>query len=333
MACGATEFTEPGATKFTEPGVTEFTERGATEFTARGVINCAGLFADRVNEMIAQPYFKISPTRGDYIVLDTYAQGVIDRIIFLEPEERGKGATLVPTVDGNIMLGPSEEEPGEETCYATTASGLRFVKNSSKAAVPALPFEHTIRSFAAVRPNIFWAEEDHLGNLRLSTRSINDFLIGSPDGHPLFINVPGVKTPGLTCADEIGKYVAEMLSERLGSIKQNPGYDPRRRAPVRFSRMSPKERLSLAPGHRIVCRCREVTEDEIRNAVRLAPGARTVDGVKRRTGACMGRCQGGFCTQRIIEILAEELGENVRDIRKEGKDSYLIRENSDRGRT
>jgi len=297
---------------------------GAAEFTARGVINCAGLYTDKINEMISAPYFKISPTRGDYIVLDTYARDVINHIIFLEPEERGKGATLVPTVDGNVMLGPSEEDPGDEPFFGTTASGLRFVIDSSKKAVPALPLEHTIRSFAAVRPNIFWTEKDAAGNLRLSPESINDFMIGSPEGHPLFINVPGVKTPGLTCADEIGKYVAEMLSDRLGSVPLNTEYDSRRQAPARFSRMSPKERLSLGSGQRIVCRCIGVTEDEIRNAVRRTPGAVTVDGVKRRAGACMGRCQGGFCTQRIIEILAEELGENVSDIRKEGRESYLI---------
>ena len=294
-------------------------------FQARGVINCAGLYTDKINEMIAAPYFRISPTRGDYIVLDTYAHGVISHIIFLEPEERGKGATLVPTVDGNVMLGPSEEDPGSEAPFATTASGLRFVIDSSKKAVPAIPLEHTIRSFAAVRPNIFWTEEDASGNLCLSSQSINDFVIGSPGGHPLFINVPGVKTPGLTCADEIGKYVTEMLIERLGPVPQNAEYDPRRQAPARFSRMSREERLTLASGQRIVCRCIGVTEDEIRNAIRRAPGARTVDGVKRRAGTCMGRCQGGFCTQRIIEILAEELGENVSDVRKEGRESYLIR--------
>jgi len=297
---------------------------GQAEFTARAVVNCAGLFTDKISEMIAPPYFRISPTRGDYIVLDTYAQDAVGHIIFLEPEERGKGATLVPTVDGNVMLGPSEEDPGSEDSFATTASGLRFVVDSCREAVPALPFEHTIRSFGAVRPNIFLTEEDPSGNLRLSPESIYDFLIGSPEGQPLFINVPGVKTPGLTCADEIGKYVAEMTAERLGSVTINKEHNPRRFSEARFSRMSQEERLALKGSRNIVCRCREVTEDEIRNAIRRPAGARTVDGVKRRTGTCMGRCQGGFCTQRIIEILAEELGENVSDIRKEGMGSYLI---------
>ena len=294
-------------------------------FAARSVINCAGLFADRVSEMIAPPYFKILPTRGDYIILDTKAQDVIGHVVFFEPEERGKGATLVPTVDGNIMLGPSEEDITGEADFSTTASGLGFVRAISREIVPAIPFEHAIRSFGAIRPNPFWTEKDASGNLVLSDRSINDFPIGSPEGRPLFINVPGVKTPGLTCANEIGKYVAEMLLERLGPVPQNPQYDPLRPAKPRFSRLTPQEQLSMTGSQNIVCRCRAVTEAEIREAVRRTAGARTVDGVKRRTGACMGRCQGGFCTQRIIEILAEELGESVSDIRKEGKDSYLIR--------
>ena len=311
---GAKLFLNTEVTGISKSGGDYILQTDDLTFVTRGVINCAGLFTDIVNEMISVPYFKLSPTRGDYIVLDTYANGIINNIIFLEPEARGKGATLVPTVDGNVMLGPSEEDQNDEARFATTSSGLQFVIDSSKEAVPALPLEHIIRSFAALRPNIFLTEEDDSGNLRLSSQSINDFMIGAPEEHPLFINVPGVKTPGLTCADEIGKYVAEMLTERLGSVSRNTEYDPRR-----------KTLLPIGTSQNIVCRCRQVTEDEIRNAVRRPVGARTVDGVKRRTGACMGRCQGGFCAQRIIEILSEELGVVVDDIRKGGNDSYLIR--------
>ena len=321
---GAKLFTQTEVTGILREDGGYVLQTGGAGFFARSVINCAGLFTDRISGMIAPPYFKISPTRGDYIVLDTKARGVIRHIIFLEPEERGKGATLVPAIDGNIILGPSEEGLEGEPDFGTTASGLRFVRESSKEAVPSIPLEHSIRSFAAVRPNPFWAKPDASGSLRLSERSINDFPIGRPRGHPLFINVPGVKTPGLTCADEIGRYVTEMLLERLGPAPLNHEYNPRRPATPRFSRMTPRERLDLDGGQNIVCRCREVTEGEIRDAVRRTAGARTVDGVKRRTGACMGRCQGGFCTQRIIEILAEELGVSISDVRKDGMGSCLI---------
>ena len=291
---------------------------------ARSVVNCAGLFTDKISEMVAPPYFKILPTRGDYIILDTKAQDTIQHIIFLEPEESGKGATLVPTVDGNIMLGPSEEDLEGEADFGVTSEGLSFVQRSSKEIVPRIPLEQTIRSFATLRPNPYWAEVDAQGNLQVSKRSINDFFIGSPEGHPFFINVPGVKTPGLTCSNEIGRYVTELLVERLGDVKTNPDFDPQRVAQTRFSRMSAEERKELHGSQCIVCRCKEVTEEEIRNSIKRTAGAKTLDGVKRRTGAQMGRCQGGFCTQRIVEILAEEQGVSISDIRKDREGSYLI---------
>jgi len=299
-------------------------DAGDGRFEARAIVNCSGLYADKISEMVAKPYFRIAPTRGDYIILDTKAGGAVRHIGFLEPEERGKGATIVPTVDGNVMLGPSEEPLSGEADFSTSESGLAFVRGRSMELIPNIPLEHTIRSFAALRPNPFFAECDASGSVTLSERGIDDFLIGSTEGHPLFINLAGVKTPGLTCANEIGGYVTELLLERLGGAAANPAYRPVRPAGPRFSRLAPEERKALAGPQRIVCRCREVTEEEVRNAIRRVPGATTVDGVKRRTGAGMGRCQGGFCTQRVIEILAEELGKPVTDIRKDAEGSYLL---------
>ena len=309
------------------------------EISASAVVNCAGLFADKVSEMIAPPYFRISPTRGDYIMLDTKAGGLLHHINFLEPEEGGKGATVVPTVDGNIMLGPSEEPleepieessefwhfiPGNRPAFPTTGSGLEFVRKMSKELIPDVPLEYTIRPFASLRPNPVFVEQDESGKVIRSERSINDFNIGSPEEHPLFINLAGIKTPGLTCANEIGRYITELLLERLGEINENPEYNPFRRAEPRFSRLKPEERLTLTGSQQIICRCCQVTEDEVRNAIRRTAGATTVDGVKRRVGTCMGRCQGSFCTQNIIEILAEELGVDVSDVRKDSKGSYIL---------
>jgi glycerol-3-phosphate dehydrogenase len=194
--------------------------------------------------------------------------------------------------------------------------------------IPDTPLEYTIRSFAALRPNPVIAECDVSGKVTLSERSINDFNIGSPEGHPLFIDLAGIKTPGLTCANEIGTYVTELLRERLpehqGNVVENSAYRPIRRIEPRFSRLTQEERKTLTGSQRIICRCCEVTEDEIRKAIRRTAGATTVDGVKRRTGTCMGRCQGGFCTQSIIEILAEELGVGVSDIRKDSGGSSIL---------
>ena len=312
------------------------------EISARAIVNCAGLFADKVSEMIAPPYFRIAPTRGDYIMLDTKAGGMMRHINFLEPEDGGKGATIVPTVDGNIMLGPSEEPlddlpeepftPGNRPAFPTTDSGLEFVRRMSKELVPGIPLEYTIRSFAALRPNPKLVEYDASGEVILSERSINDFFIGSPEGHPLLINLAGIKTPGLTCANEIGIHVTDMLLERLQEhfgechreIEENAEYNPIRLAKSRFSRLKSEEQKVLTGSQRIICRCRQVTEEEVRNAIRRTAGATTVDGVKRRAGTCMGRCQGSYCTQNVIEILAEELGIGVSDIRKDSAGAYML---------
>ena len=301
-------------------------QAGRKTFAARAIINCAGLFADEVSGMAAKPYFKIAPTHGDYIVLDTKAGGLLRHVVFYEPEKKGKGATLVPTVDGNIMLGPSDIPAEGKTDFSASAQGLAFVRDMSEEAFPgiAAALDYTIRSFATLRPNPFWTDPE-TGGEALPDKSINDFVIGSPEGHPRFVNLAGIKTPGLTCSNEIGRYAADLIVDRIGGARANPEYNPRRYKKERFSRLATEEKMRLPGGQRIVCRCCEVTEEEIRDAIRRTAGATTVDGIKRRAGACMGRCQGGYCTQRIIEILSEELGVSVSDIRKDGPGSFFFK--------
>jgi len=303
------------------------------DFCARAVVNCAGLFADRVHEMAYEPRVRIVPTAADYIVLDTKAAGHIRHVLFHEPEEKGKGLTLVPTVDGNILVGATErlfparaDHRNEAEFFATAREGLERLRSLVTEVVPALPMEHVINSFGAVRPNPYLLRRDPGGAWVTDDRSISEFCIIEPGGEP-FISFIGVKTPGLTCSGELGEYAAKKIAALLGAAR-NEHFDPCRRPPPRLSDLPPAERDALIrdnPDYGLVaCRCRGTSEGEIVDAIRRFPGAATLDGVKRRTGADTGRCQGGYCTQRIIEILARELGCGPGDITKDGEGSNVL---------
>jgi glycerol-3-phosphate dehydrogenase len=289
---------------------------GARFFT-RAVINCAGLSADSVSEMIYAPSVRINRSSGSYYILDTKTRGFIRHVIFHEPEEKGKGLTLVPTVSGNILIGPTES-PASDDGFAVSLSDLRQLRKLVCEVIPSLPLEHIIRSFGAIRPNPVAVGSE--------SKSIHDFCIQESASN--FISLIGVKTPGLTCADQLGRYTAERVASHLGA-DINTEFSPIRQAPIQIDKLSSANRKRLVDSDprygRIVCRCRGITEGEIISAIRRMPGAVTIDGVKRRTGTCSGRCQGSFCTQRIIELLARELGSDVSGIPKDGAGSYIVR--------
>ena len=300
---------------------------GAQEFSARAVVNCAGLHADEVAAMAHRPKLRILPSRGDYLVLDTKAGGFLSRVIFHEPEVKGKGATLSPTADGNLLLGPSELEGGGKDEFATSAQGLAFVRAAAQEVAPGVPLEHTIRSFAARRPNPFWLDYDpDTGAASVSDRSIRNFHI--EQALPGFVSLAGIKTPGLTCSRALGDYVARMLLPYLGDPLEKPSYDPRRPGIPRFAQLSPAQQAALVardPAYgRLVCRCRTITEGEVLSAIRRPLGATTLDGVKRRVGTSTGRCQGAFCTMRVLELLARELGIPAGEVPKDGPGSWVV---------
>ena len=286
----------------TEGGYRLETDRGG--YAARAVVNCAGLQADAVREMTKIPAVRIFPTAGDYLVLDDTASGFLRHVLFHEPEEKGKGLTLVPTVDGNLLIGPTERPRDSAPDWAVSREGLEALYRLCAQVVPALPVETVIRSFAALRPNPYevrerggaWAAED---------RSISGFTILEEDG---LISLLGIKTPGLTCAKLLGERAAARALRLLGNPGRNPRFDPRRRGIRRAHRLEDAERDALIredPDYgEIVCRCRDVTKGEILEAVRR--GASTVDGVKRRTGAGMGCCQGSRCGQRVQALIDEK---------------------------
>ena len=280
-------------------------------FFCRAVVNCAGLSADRVQELLFPASVHIAPDAADYLILDKAAKNKPSHIIQYEPEDGGKGFNAVPTVEGSLLLGPSERE--NEVDFAVSAKGLSFVRNRAGRVLPGLDVNDAIRSFAAVRPN----------PQRPDGRSIGSFTIEHPGLG--FWSLIGIKTPGLTCADELGRYLADKVAAELDA-EENPAFNPRRQGIRRARDLPLSQRTAIARENtdygEIVCHCECVTKAEILEAIRR--GAVSVDGVKRRVGAGMGRCQSSRCQRAVMELLAEALGIPVTAVRKDGPGSEIL---------
>ena len=286
------------------------TNRGALRVGA--VVNCAGPAAARVQEMLFPPSVCIVPTAGDYLVLDKLSENKPTHILEYEPETKEKGLTVVPTTEGSLLLGPSERDLTLD--YATTENGLAVVRALAKRLLPELDLENTIRSFAAVRPN----------PQRPDGSSINSFCIEHPAAR--FWSLIGIKTPGLTCARELGYYIAENLAEEM-TAEMNPLFDSIRPGIPKAHDLSFEQRKLLIEQNpdfgEIICFCEDVTKAEVLEAIRR--GAVTTDGVKRRTGAGMGRCQGARCMQKILALLSETLDIPENTVLKDGPGSEIVR--------
>ena len=291
---------------------------------ARAVINCAGLASAAVREMLCVPAVRIFPSGADYIVLDDTLRGYIRHVIFHEPEDGGKGLTLVPTVDGNILVGPTERDRSLAPDGATAAEGLRELERLCALVCPGLPLTERIRSFSALRPDPRTVREE-AGSWIPTDRSLNDFTVYNEDG---LISLLGIKTPGLTCAAELGRLCAELAGKALGSPGPNPDFDPCRRRIPRVHDMDETQRAAQIESDgdygQIVCQCRDISLGEIREAIRR--GAVTLDGVKRRAGTGMGRCQGGRCMSRILSLLSRELGIAPGSVTLDGAGSPVLGE-------
>ena len=239
------------------------------------VINCAGLFADRVQELLFSPSVWLHWDGAEYLVLDKLARKP-ERVIFHQAQSCGKGITAIPCVEGNLLF--SGVRKPISAPFATTVEGLAELKRDAKDLLPDLDTSQIIRSFAAVRPNPY----------RENGEALHDFCIENPA--PGFYSLIGIKTPGLTCANQLGCYLAEKTARFLNA-KPNPCFDPHRKA------------IPKTDDQEIVCQCEGVTRAEILEAIRR--GATTVDGVKRRVGSGMGRCQGSRCGFPIEKLLEE----------------------------
>lgn len=297
--------------------VTDFVKRsdgwvvqcGAEQIETRAVVNAAGCYSDVLHNLVCEEKLKIVPRRGEYLLLDQTAGGHVQHTVFQLPGKLGKGILVSPTVHGNLLLGPTAAEGDDRENTATTAQGLAEVAEKSALAVKDVPLRQVITSFSGLRAH----------------ETGDDFIL--QESAPGFFDAAGIESPGLTSAPAIGEYLAKMIAQKL-SLSENKQFDPIRKAVPRIKELSFEaraEKIAQNPAYgSIVCRCEEISEGEIVDAIHGIIGARTLDGVKRRTRAGMGRCQSGFCSPRVMELLSRELSRDLRDIRKNNKASTVV---------
>lgn len=290
---------------------TRHTDTGQTEvFDAKIIVNAAGVYADTLNNMVSEKKMHITARKGEYCLLDKDAGTHVSHTIFQLPSKMGKGVLVTPTVHGNLLVGPTAADVENKEAVNTTAEGLALLTQTAGRSVKNIPMRQVITSFAGLR-----AHEDG-----------DDFIIEeSPDAKG-FINAAGIESPGLSSAPAIAEMVADIVKTIL-PLEKNPDFIGTRKGILRPDTLSIDERNQLIKEHpeygTIICRCEMITEGEIMDAIHRPLGARSLDGIKRRTRAGMGRCQSGFCSPRTMEILEREVPLDMFDITKSGVGSNI----------
>lgn len=292
-----------------EQGFVVKTNQG--EITTDYVINAAGVYADKFHNMVSKKKIHITPRRGEYLLLDKTAGSHVKNTIFSLPSKFGKGVLVTPTVHGNLLVGPTATDIEDKEGTCTSAEGLNDVITKAGINVKNLPLRQVITSFAGLR-----AHEDN-----------HEFILGEVEDAPGFINCAGIESPGLSSCPAIGKYIADLMKEKM-NLKEKENFIETRKGILNPAELSLEERNQLVkenPAYgNMICRCEMITEGEIIDAVNRPLGAKSLDGVKRRTRAGMGRCQGGFCSPRVMEIIARERGVAITEVTKSGGESKLI---------
>ena len=279
-------------------------------YEAKIVINAAGVYADELNNMVSEHKLHITARKGEYCLLDKDAGSHVKHTVFQLPSKIGKGVLVTPTVHGNLLVGPTAVDVEDKESLSTTSEGLASLAVTSALSVKNVPMRQVITSFSGLR-----AHEDG-----------NDFVIGEAPDAKGFINVAGIESPGLSSAPAIGEMVADLVKDML-SLTTKDNFIAKRKGIVRPEELTLEERNALIkkqPAYgNIICRCEMISEGEILDAIHRPLGARSLDGVKRRTRAGMGRCQSGFCSPRTMEILERELKMSMFDITKNGASSNI----------
>ena len=296
------------------------TNRG--DIYSRWVINAAGLYSDVVmHKAGVRPEFKIKPRKGEYFVFDR-ADLEIDNVLFPVPSEKGKGVLVTATMHGNTIIGPNADVIDDKEDTSNTIPGLDEIWEGAHKLVPSISKKHVIAIFAGLRP---------MGNAPCKTPGINynqDYIIEIPEEVQGFVNLGGIESPGLASSPAIAQEVVDLLKDAGEELLEKKDWDPIRTARPRFRDMSQKDRKLLvemdARFGRVICRCENVTEGEIIAEIHAPIPARTYDAIKRRTWLGTGRCQGGFDTPRVVEILSKELGISPLEVTKRGKGSEFL---------
>jgi glycerol-3-phosphate dehydrogenase len=285
------------------------TNKGSID--CRVLINAAGVNADEIHNQLSDDKFSIVPRRGEYWMIDKACGPVFQATIFQLPTAMGKGVLVTPTVEGTIIIGPSAEDIEDKTDVRTTAEKLEQILKIAAMSWPDMPARQFITQFAGLRAHC----------------DRGDFIIGGFDDVPGYFAAAGIESPGLTAAPAIAEDIAALAAEYLSAEKRNDFLPPEPACP-HFRLLGDRQRAEIIQKNpeygRIICRCEQVSEAEIRDSIRRPVGAVSVDGVKRRTRAGMGRCQGGFCQPAVIKILAEELNLLPTQITKMGGESIIL---------
>ena len=291
------------------------TDRGI--FEAPIVINAAGVYADVLHNMVSKIPFSITARKGEYCLFDRTVGNLVSATLFQLPTKLGKGILVTPTVHGNLLAGPTAEDVEDKEAVSTTSHGMEQVLEKGGKSVDGLPVRSVITSFAGLRAH---------GN-HVNKDGVTDFLIGEAQDAAGFIVVAGIESPGLTSAPAIGVYVAELVNA-MAPAPLRADFKATRKGIQSMRDADEQKRCELIaknPAYaNVVCRCEQVTEGEILDAIHRPLGATTLDGVKRRTRAGMGRCQAGFCSPKTVEILARELSVDMEKITKAGAGSEFL---------
>lgn len=281
------------------------------EIEAKTVVNAAGVYADEINNMVSSKKLHITARRGQYELLDKSAGNHVSHTIFQLPSKMGKGVLVTPTVHGNLLVGPTAEDVENKEGVNTTAEGLGGLAATSARSVKNVPMRAVITSFAGLR-----AHED-----------AGDFVLGEAEDAEGFFNAAGIESPGLSSAPAIGVMIAKEVANKL-SLSENTSFNGKRKGILNPATLSMEERNELIkknPAYgQIICRCESISKGEMLDAINRTLGARDLDGVKRRTRGGMGRCQGGFCSPRVMELLEQEVPMSPFDVTKNGENAKIV---------
>lgn len=285
--------------------------KNGKKIESRYVINAAGIYADKIHNMICKESFKITPRKGEYYVMDKSQGNLVSHTVFPCPSKLGKGILVTPTIHGNLLVGPNAVDGDDKESLNTTGDGLANIKKSAMHTTEKINFRDCIRTFAGLR----------------AVPDTGDFIVGEDKEIKGFVDVAGIKSPGLSSAPAIAEDVVNILKNAGLSLDRNLNFNGKREQ-VYFMELSKEEKVELIKKDsrygRIICRCESITEGEIIDAINRSFGKVSIDGVKRRCRPGMGRCQGGFCGPRVQEIISKELNINMEDIVQEKSDSVIL---------
>ena len=282
------------------------------DIQTKWVINCAGLYCDEIAKMVDECDFTIHSRKGEFFVLSHNTPVKVSHIISSVPSPKTRGVLVVPTVDNNMIVGPTADDVDDKTDRENTRAGLDSIRAQALNMIPGLRFEDTIAQFVGPR----------------ATRTPEGYDIRVSQKAQGYVGITGVRSTGLTASPAIAKYVVHEMAAAGLQLERKSGWVRTRRGIVRFADKSDAEKDALIQQDplygKIICRCEQVTESEILQAIHRPVGARTLDAVKRRVRAGMGRCQGGFCSPLVMEIIARELGIPEEEVRKRGEKAFML---------